>query len=74
MASIKLQRIPDRTPVKVTIAVPPELYRALTDYADAYRTAYGEAEPMTVIIPAMLAAFLESDRAFSRARKSDGSS
>jgi hypothetical protein len=71
MPTIKLQRIPDRTPVKVTIAVPPELYRALTDYADAYLTAYGEAEPVTELIPAMLAAFLESDRGFARVRKSN---
>jgi hypothetical protein len=70
MAAIKLQRIPDRTPVKVTIAVAPDLHRALTDYAAAYQAAYGEAEPVTELIPAMLATFLESDRGFSRARKS----
>lgn len=74
MAAIKLQRIPDRTPVKVTIAVPPELHRALTDYAAAYQAAYGEAEPVTELIPAMLEAFLESDRGFARARRSDASS
>lgn len=72
MTSIRLQRLPDRTPVKITIAVSPELHRALSDYATAYEDAYGEAEPATELIPAMLAAFLESDRGFARARKSKG--
>lgn len=74
MGSIKLQRIPDRTPVKVIIAVPPDLHRALTDYAAAYQAAYGEAEPVAELVPAMLAAFLESDRWFSRVRKASAGS
>lgn len=72
MSSIRLQRLPDRTPVKMTIAVSPDLHRALVEYAAAYEAAYGEAEPATELIPAMLAAFLESDRGFARARKSKG--
>ena len=72
MAAIKLERLPDRTPVKVTITISPELHRALCDYASAYEAAYGEAEPVAELIPAMLAAFLESDRSFARARKSAG--
>lgn len=31
MAQIKLERLPDRTAVKMTISVPPELNRALGD-------------------------------------------
>lgn len=70
MAPIKLERIPDRTPVKMTIAVAPELNRALLDYAHAYEGAYGQSEPLAELIPAMLTAFLRSDREFARARKS----
>lgn len=70
MSSIRLQRLPDRTPVKMSIAVSPDLHRSLVEYAAAYEAAYGEAEPTTELIPAMLAAFLESDRGFARARKS----
>lgn len=70
MAAIKLERLPDRTPVKMTIAISPELNRALCDYAAAYEAAYGQAEPMAELIPAMLAAFLQSDRGFVRARRS----
>lgn len=72
MAGIKLERLPDRTPVKISILVSPELYRALGDYAEAYEAAYGQAEAVAELIPAMLAAFLESDRAFARARRSGG--
>lgn len=70
MAAIKLEQLPDRTPVKITINVAPDLNRALSDYAAAYEAAYGQAETVAELIPAMLAAFLESDRGFARARKS----
>lgn len=40
MAGIKLERLPDRTPVKITILVLPELNRALGDYAEAYGAAW----------------------------------
>lgn len=70
MAAIKLERLPDRTPVKIAIMVPPELNRALGDYAAAYEAAYGQAEAVTELIPAMLAAFLDGDREFARARRS----
>lgn len=69
MGELRLPRLPDRTPLKVTIALPPEIHRALEDYAAAYAETYGEREPLTEIIPAMLAAFVESDRGFARSRK-----
>ena len=72
MADIKLGRLPDRTPVKITILVSPELNRALGEYADFYRESYGEPAPPPELIPAMLEAFLGSDRAFTRTRKSSG--
>lgn len=72
MAAIRLERLPDRAPVKITILVSPELHRILGDYAVAYETTCGQAEPVAELIPAMLAAFVESDRAFARSRKSGG--
>jgi len=69
MADLKLPKLPDRTPVKLTINLPPDLHRALDDYAELYAGAYGRQEPVAELVPAMLAAFLESDRAFSKARK-----
>jgi hypothetical protein len=68
---VKLARLPDRTPVKLTIAVSPELNKALAEYADLYREAYGQAEPGPELIPAMLASFLQSDKAFARRRRGE---
>jgi len=69
MSELKLGKLPDRTPVKITITVSPDLNQALRQYAAIYRTAYGEAESVSNLIPFMLGAFLESDRAFAKARK-----
>ena len=66
---LKLARIPDRTPVKLTILVPPELNEALSDYAAAYQAAYGAGAPIAELVPAMLASFIESDREFMRTRQ-----
>lgn len=68
MTGLKLPKLPDRTPVKLTISVSPDLQRALADYAAVYREAYGQDEPVYELIPAMLVAFLESDRLFARKR------
>ena len=72
MGALKLERLPDRTPVKITVLVPPELHRALLDYAEAYAAAYARPEPVEELVPAMLDAFLKSDRQFARARRSRG--
>lgn len=69
MANLKLGKLPDRTPSKITITVTAELSQALKDYAAVYRQAYGESESVPELIPFMLAEFLESDRAFAKARK-----
>jgi hypothetical protein len=66
MPSIKLPQLPDRTPVKLTIALAPELHQALTDYAAFYEEIYGKAEPVGELVPAMLERFLEADRHFAR--------
>lgn len=68
MADLKLPQLPDRNPVKLNISVMPDLHQALTEYAALYASTYGRDEPVVELIPAMLAAFLESDRAFIRNR------
>jgi hypothetical protein len=72
MPELRLSKLPDRTPVKISISVAPDLHAALTAYADAYQTAYGSAESVAELIPYMLAAFIESDSAFRRARRGGG--
>lgn len=69
MANLKLGKLPDRTPAKITITVGADLNQALRDYATLYRATYGEAESVAELIPFMLEAFLDSDRAFAKARK-----
>jgi len=69
MADLKLAKLPDRTLVKITISISPDLNQSLGQYAEIYRAAYGEAEPVQDLIPAMLATFIESDRAFARQRR-----
>ena len=70
MAELKLGRLPDRTPVKLSLTLTPQLHTDLKRYAALYRDTYGEEESIADLIPAMLGSFLDTDRAFSRmARK-----
>lgn len=68
MPELKLGKLPDRTPVKLAITVTPDLHQMLQEYAALYAEAYGREEAVTELVPAMLAAFLESDRSFVRSR------
>lgn len=72
MANLKLSKLPDRTPVKITITVSPELNRALLQYAEIYRVTYGQTESVAELIPFMLGAFVDGDRGFAKASKEDG--
>lgn len=69
MPELKLARLPDRTPIKLAITITPDLHHMLQQYAALYAEAYGREESVVELVPAMLAAFLESDRAFAKARK-----
>ncbi len=68
MPDLRLTKIPDRTPVKIMIAVMPDLHQALGEYAELYRQTYGQAESVADLIPYMLQNFLDGDRAFARSR------
>jgi hypothetical protein len=72
MAELRIGKLPDRTLIKLTISVMPDLHDALQDYAKLYAETYGQADAMVDLIPAMLAAFLEGDREFQKARKGRG--
>jgi hypothetical protein len=69
VADLRIAKLPDRNPVKLTIAVMPDLHDALQDYAKLYAETYGQADAMVDLVPAMLASFLEGDREFQKARK-----
>jgi len=67
--TLRLARLPDRAPVRVTLLIEPGLAAALADYAAVYAATYGEAEKTETLIPAMLETFLASDAGFRRARR-----
>lgn len=67
--SLRLEKLPDRTPVRMNLAVDPDLAAALSDYAEIYRQTYGAEEKPEALIPAMLESFLRQDAGFKRARK-----
>lgn len=64
MPELKLAKLPDRKPVKISITVNPHLNQKLGAYANAYRGAYGDEEKVSDLIPYMLEQFLEGDRQF----------
>ena len=63
---LKLAKLPDRIPVKISITVPAELSRDLQDYAKAYKLTYGTAESVAELIPFILTAFLANDGGFKK--------
>ena len=65
---LRLKKLPDRTPVKLTITINPDLAERLADYAAAYQEAYGRSETVADLIPFILDAFISNDRGFVKAR------
>ena len=72
---LRLGPVPRAKHVKITIAVTAELKATLDSYADLHSEANGEKNDVDRLIPFMLEAFMEKDRAFrsaSRRSKSPG--
>jgi hypothetical protein len=72
--SIRLAKLPDRAPVKLTVTLGPDLAARLRTYADLYAETYGAREEPAELVPYMLDAFLKGDVEFRRASraKADG--
>ncbi|MBQ1561475.1 MULTISPECIES: DUF2274 domain-containing protein [unclassified Caulobacter] len=69
MADLKLGKLPNRTPVKLTLSIMPDVEDALGDYATIYNTRNGvEASPAD-LGASMIEHFLLNDREFVAARK-----
>lgn len=66
---MKLAKLPDRTPVKMSVVLSPSLSKRLREYADFYAETYGNREEVTELIPFMLEAFLDADVAFKRGKQ-----
>lgn len=69
---MKLSKLPDRTPVKLSMTLPPNLAARLRDYANFYAETYGTREEVADLVPFMLEAFLDGDADFRRVSRANG--
>ncbi|AAK24650.1 hypothetical protein CC_2684 [Caulobacter vibrioides CB15] len=69
MAELKLGKLPNRTPVKLTLSIMPDIEDALLDYVAIYNTRRGVEATPADLGAAMLEQFLANDREFIAARK-----
>jgi len=69
MRTLKIGKLRDTTPVKLTITLMPELEADLQEYAQVYERTYGQKEKPADLVPLMLASFMASDGNFKKARK-----
>ena len=67
--TLRIGKLPDLTPVKMTVSLDREVHDMLQDYARIYSDSYGEAIKPTELVPSMIANFLATDNGFKRARK-----
>lgn len=69
MKKLKISALPDDKPVKVSLELPAQIHRDLLAYAEVFsRETSLKVEPAKLIAP-MLAQFMATDRAFSKARR-----
>lgn len=68
-SALRIGKLPDLTPVKLTISLDREVHEMLVDYSCIYDESYGEAVKPAELVPPMIAAFLAADNGFKRARK-----
>ena len=67
--TLRIGKLPDLTPVKLTVSLDREVHAALEDYASIYGESYGETVRPAELVPSMIAGFLSTDNGFKRARK-----
>lgn len=67
--ALRIGKLPDLTPVKLTVSLEPEVHKMLEDYAQIYSDSYGETVKPSELVPSMIAGFLATDNGFKRARK-----
>jgi hypothetical protein len=75
VAKLKLGRIEDDKPVRLTIELPAAIHRDLVAYAETLGRETGQVtvEPAKLIGP-MLARFMATDRAFAKLRRARSAS
>ncbi|PHZ86751.1 DUF2274 domain-containing protein [Paremcibacter congregatus] len=70
MSLLRIKKITDRTPVKITLSLPPETHSDLLKYAEIYRQEHSCTETPQVLAVHMITAFIQSDNGFKKAKQS----
>ncbi|PHZ85110.1 DUF2274 domain-containing protein [Paremcibacter congregatus] len=66
MHKLKLGPLPNRTPVKLTVSLPAEIFELLTDYARVFEQTYGAKESCENLIPYIVEAYIKGDSSFNK--------
>lgn len=67
--SLKIGPVANRAPLKITIALAPDIHDALADYARLHAQEFGREVALAELAALMIERFLKSDAGFRRARK-----
>lgn len=74
MSKLKLGDIRNDKPVKLTVELPAQVNRDLTEYAEILGHEYGQTLDPAKIIAPMLERFMKTDRGFAKLKKQRRSS
>ena len=66
---LRLGPLPRSELVRLTVTLPAAVKADLERYSELFGAAHGEAVDAAALVPHMLAAFMDRDRAFRRARQ-----
>ncbi len=69
---LRLGPLPRSEVARLTVVLPASVKADLDRYSELYGAAYGESVDAAVLVPHMLAAFMERDRGFRKARQVPG--
>ena len=70
---LRLGPLPRSEVVRLTVTLPASVKSDLDRYAELFGVTYGEPVDPAALVPHMLAAFMERDRGFRKARQLSGS-
>lgn len=66
---LRLGPLPRSEVTRLTVVLPASVRADLDRYAELFGAAYGEAVDSAALVPHMLAAFMDRDRGFRKARQ-----
>ena len=69
---LRLGPLPRSEVVRLTVVLPATVKANLDRYAELFGAAYGEAVDAAALVPHMVAAFMDRDRGFRKARQTGG--